>query len=253
MTRIVYTDANGTKHNVSTLNDGLSFVGDTGNPIAKKLNQTLTIKGNLDAAAAVTDKNLRVDNVGGALIIKMARTLTDLTSATFTNAGGDKSVVDGNGLTITPINGGNKVSLTTKGLDNGGNKVINVAAGDVSATSTDAVNGSQLYAVSEVANKGWNIQTNGNASTNVKPGDTVNFANGDNIKINNDGTKVTVGLVEDVDLGKDGSIKAGDTIMDNDGVKVGDKVSLTKDGLTAGDVKSLQKPASMQVTNKSLT
>ncbi|MDG4952738.1 YadA-like family protein [Actinobacillus equuli] len=252
MTRIVYTDANGTKHNVSTLNDGLSFVGDTGNPIAKKLNQTLTIKGNLDAAAAVTDKNLRVDNVDGALIIKMARTLTDLTSATFTNAGGDKSVVDGNGLTITPANGGNTVSLTTNGLDNGGNKVINVADGDVSATSTDAVNGSQLYAVSEVANKGWNIQTNGNASTNVKPGDTVNFANGDNIKINNDGTKVTVGLVEDVDLGKDGSIKAGDTIMDNEGVKVGDKVSLTKDGLTAGDVK-ISAETGINAGNKQIT
>ncbi|WGE82667.1 YadA-like family protein [Actinobacillus equuli] len=252
MTRIVYTDANGTKHNVSTLNDGLSFVGDTGNPIAKKLNQTLTIKGNLDAAAAVTDKNLRVDNVDGALIIKMARTLTDLTSATFTNAGGDKSVVDGNGLTITPANGGNTVSLTTKGLDNGGNKVINVADGDVSATSTDAVNGSQLYAVSEVANKGWNIQTNGNASTNVKPGDTVNFANGDNIKINNDGTKVTVGLVEDVDLGKDGSIKAGDTIMDNEGVKVGDKVSLMKDGLTAGDVK-ISAETGINAGNKQIT
>ncbi|WGE56342.1 YadA-like family protein [Actinobacillus equuli] len=252
MTRIVYTDANGTKHNVSTLNDGLSFVGDTGNPIAKKLNQTLTIKGNLDVDADVTDKNLRVDNVGGALIIKMARTLTDLTSATFTNAGGDKSVVDGNGLTITPINGGNKVSLTTKGLDNGGNKVINVAAGDVNATSTDAVNGSQLYAVSEVAKKGWNIQTNGNVSTNVKPGDTVNFANGDNIKITNNGTKVTVGLAKDVDLGEKGSIKAGDTIMNNDGVKVGDKVSLTKDGLTAGDVK-ISAETGINAGNKQIT
>ncbi|WP_440207714.1 hypothetical protein [Actinobacillus pleuropneumoniae] len=83
----------------------------------------------------------------------------------------------------------------------------------MNANSTDAVNGSQLYAVSEVANKGWNIQTNGNVSTNVKPGDTVNFADGKNIAITNDGTKVTVGLVKQVDLGTDnGSIKAGDTL-----------------------------------------
>ncbi|WP_205470242.1 YadA-like family protein [Actinobacillus pleuropneumoniae] len=239
-TRIVYEtktpDGKTVTEEVATLKDGLKFVGNDGKVITKELNETLTIKGNLSTAAAVTDKNLRVDNVDGALIIKMARTLTDLTNATFTNAGGDKSVVDGNGLTITPINGGKTVSLTTKGLDNGGNKVINVAAGDVNATSTDAVNGSQLYAVSEVANKGWNIQTNGSNTTNVKPGDTVNFANGKNIEINNDGTNVTVGLAKDVDLGKDGSIKAGDTIMNNEGVKVGDNVSLTKDGLKAGNV-----------------
>ncbi|UKH21255.1 YadA-like family protein [Actinobacillus pleuropneumoniae] len=240
-TRIVYEtktpDGKTVTEEVATLKDGLKFVGDDGKIITKELNETLTIKGNLSTTAAVTDKNLRVDNVDGALIIKMARTLTDLTNATFTNAGGDKSVVDGNGLTITPSgNASNTVSLTTTGLNNGDNKVINVAAGDVNANSTDAVNGSQLYAVSEVANKGWNIQTNGNDTTNVKPGDTVNFANGDNIAITNDGTKVTVGLVKNVDLGEDGSIKAGDTFVNKDGVKVGDNVSLTKDGLKAGNV-----------------
>ncbi|WP_427833679.1 YadA-like family protein [Actinobacillus pleuropneumoniae] len=240
-TRIVYEtktpDGKTVTEEVATLKDGLKFVGNDGKVITKELNETLTIKGNLSTAADVTDKNLRVDNVDNALIIKMARTLTDLTNATFTNAGGDKSVVDGNGLTITPSgNASNTVSLTTTGLNNGDNKVINVAAGDVNANSTDAVNGSQLYAVSEVANKGWNIQTNGSNTTNVKPGDTVNFANGDNIAITNDGTKVTVGLAKDVDLGKDGSIKAGDTIMNNEGVKVGDNVSLTKDGLKAGNV-----------------
>ncbi|WP_419844457.1 ESPR-type extended signal peptide-containing protein, partial [Actinobacillus pleuropneumoniae] len=172
-TRIVYEtktpDGKTVTEEVATLKDGLKFVGDDGKVITKELNETLTIKGNLSTAADVTDKNLRVDNVDNALIIKMARTLTDLTNATFTNAGGDKSVVDGNGLTITPSgNASNTVSLTTTGLNNGDNKVINVAAGDVNANSTDAVNGSQLYAVSEVANKGWNIQTNGSNTTNVK-------------------------------------------------------------------------------------
>ncbi|SUT97433.1 autotransporter adhesin [Actinobacillus lignieresii] len=242
-TRIVYEtkDETGkpTTEEVATLNDGLNFVGNDGKVIAKKLNETLAIKGNLSTAVKdVTANNLRVDNVGDELIINMAKALTDLTSATFTNKDGNKSVVDGNGLTITPKGGNasNTVSLTTTGLNNGGNKVINVAAGDVNANSTDAVNGSQLYAVSEVANKGWNIQTNGNDTTNVKPGDTVNFVNGDNIAITNDGTKVTVGLVKQVDLGKDGSIKAGDTLVNNEGVKVGDNVSLTKDGLKAGNV-----------------
>ena len=44
------------------------------------------------------------------------------------------------------INNGNKtVSITENGLDNGGNKVVNVAAGEISATSKEAVNGQQLY------------------------------------------------------------------------------------------------------------
>ncbi|WP_427835334.1 YadA-like family protein [Actinobacillus pleuropneumoniae] len=256
-TRIVYNtttpDGKPVTEEVATLNDGLNFVGNDGKAIAKKLNETLAIKGNLSTAVKeVTANNLRVDNVGDELIINMAKALTDLTSATFTNVGGDKSVVTGNGLTITPTKGGNKVSLTTTGLNNGGNKVINVAAGDVNANSTDAVNGSQLYAVSEVANKGWNIQTNGSNTTNVKPGDTVNFANGKNIAITNDGTKVTVGLAKDVDLGKDGSIKAGDTFVNKDGVKVGDNVSLTKDGLKAGNV-TISATTGINAGNKQIT
>ncbi|WP_237610774.1 YadA-like family protein [Actinobacillus pleuropneumoniae] len=256
-TRIVYNtttpDGKPVTEEVATLNDGLNFVGNDGKAIAKKLNETLAIKGNLSTAVKeVTANNLRVDNVGDELIINMAKALTDLTSATFTNVGGDKSVVTGNGLTITPTKGGNKVSLTTTGLNNGGNKVINVAAGDVNANSTDAVNGSQLYAVSEVANKGWKIQTNGNVSTNVKPGDTVNFADGKNIAITNDGTKVTVGLVKQVDLGTDGSIKAGDTFVNKDGVTVGDNVSLTKDGLKAGNV-TISATTGINAGNKQIT
>ncbi|WGE90256.1 YadA-like family protein [Actinobacillus arthritidis] len=229
-TRIVYDTPDG-EEQVATLNDGLKFVGDKGQVIKKKLNETLAIKGKLADTAAVTDKNLRVDNDGDELIIKMAKALTDLTNATFTSGTGN-TVIDGNGITINPT-GGTSVSLTNTGLNNGGNKITNVATG---TDDTDAVNVSQLNAVNSTANAGWNIQTNGNTSTNVKPGNTVNFANGDNIVINNNGTNVTVGLSKDIDLSKDGSIKAGDTVMNNDGVKVGDEVSLTKDGLTVGDV-----------------
>lgn len=50
----------------------------------------------------------------------------------------------GEGVTITPTTG-NAVSLTTTGLDNGSNKITNVADGAVSSTSTDVINGSQLY------------------------------------------------------------------------------------------------------------
>ena len=60
------------------------------------------------------------------------------------DAAGNQTVTKGNGVTITPANGGNAVSLTDKGLNNGGNKITNVAAG---TDADDAVNVSQLQAL----------------------------------------------------------------------------------------------------------
>ncbi|KMQ84097.1 hemagglutinin family protein, partial [Lasius niger] len=65
-------------------------------------------------------------------------------------------------------------------------QVINVAAGQVSANSTDAINGSQLYAtntalesISETAGMGWNLTAQGANGSNVAPGATVNLKNSD--------------------------------------------------------------------------
>ncbi|MCY6523093.1 ESPR-type extended signal peptide-containing protein, partial [Actinobacillus pleuropneumoniae] len=159
-TRIVYEKPNGGgTEEIATLNDGINFVGDKGEVIAKKLNETLAIKGNLDVNATVTDKNLRVDNdkdQNGELIIKMAKSLTDLTNATF-SSDDSNTVIGGNGLTITPKTG-DEVSLTDKGLNNGNNTIINVAPG---VNGTDAVNKDQLDGVNATANAGWNLTTNG--------------------------------------------------------------------------------------------
>lgn len=71
-----------------------------------------------------------------------------LTSVTTTDGKGNTTVTSGNGVNITSASGGN-VSLTGNGLNNGGNVISGVGAGQVSATSTDAVNGSQLYQVQQ--------------------------------------------------------------------------------------------------------
>ncbi len=76
--RLKLPDGKTVTEEVATLKDGLKFVGDDGKIITKELNETLTIKGNLSTTAAVTDKNLRVDNVDGALIIKMAKNVNGL-------------------------------------------------------------------------------------------------------------------------------------------------------------------------------
>ena len=92
---------------------------------------------------------------------------------------------------ITTING--KVNVYKDG------RIAGVADG---VNANDAVNVSQLKKVSDTANAGWNLSTNGAATeaTNVKPGDNVDFSGDKNISVSNDGTKVKVELNKDLDV-----------------------------------------------------
>ena len=85
------------------------------------------------------------------------------------------------------------------GLNVAGSKITGVAAG---TEDTDAVNVSQLQKVSDTANAGWNLSTNGVATkaTNVKPGDYVDFSGDKNISVSHDGTKVQVELNKNIDV-----------------------------------------------------
>ena len=85
------------------------------------------------------------------------------------------------------------------GLNVAGSKITGVAAG---VADTDAVNVSQLKKVSDTANAGWNLATNGVATnaTNVQPGDYVDFSGDKNISVSHDGTKVQVKLNENIDV-----------------------------------------------------
>ncbi|MWY17667.1 ESPR-type extended signal peptide-containing protein [Francisella tularensis] len=132
-------------------------------------------------------------------------------------------------------NDGDNIKVGDK--DGNATKITNVAAG---TGDNDAVNVSQLKAVEATANKGWNLTTNGKAESksNVKPGDTVDFANTDrNVKIENTGNNVTVNLNKDIDLTKDGSVTIGDTKVNNDGLTIVGGPSVTKSGIDAGDKK----------------
>lgn len=132
-TRIVYTKPDGTEEQVATINDGLKFEGNQGPTIAKKLNQTLSVKGGLANTAEASSKNIRVDSEGGELVVKLAKDLTDLNSVTTGNTS-----INNSGLHIT---GG--PSVTQTGIDAGGKRITNVAAG---VNPTDAVNVGQLGA-----------------------------------------------------------------------------------------------------------
>ena len=147
-TRIVYEKPDGTKEEVATLNDGMKYGGDTGNVIKKKLNEQVNVVGGItDENKLTTEDNLGVVSDGNNnLKVRLAKALKGLESIT----AGD-TFINNNGITISNGAAGNTVSLTKNGLDNGGNKITNVAAGDVSANSTDAVNGSQLHDVKTLA------------------------------------------------------------------------------------------------------
>ncbi|WP_444984961.1 YadA-like family protein [Halomonas mongoliensis] len=223
ITRIIYEDADGTPYEVATMDDGLVFAGNTGDDIARKLGETLTISGELEEGEDATGANLRVDSDGDQLNLVMARNLTDLDSITIN----DGPVIDSAGVTIGDVNlddsgltiaGG--PSVTDAGIDAGDQVVSNVAPG---VDGSDAVNVDQLGEVSEVANRGWNISAQGGSETNVAPGGSVDLNNADgNLVLTkvDDSNDVTFDLAENIDLGEDGSVTTGDTVLNNDGVTV---------------------------------
>ena len=141
-------DNNPIKREVATMDDGLKFAGDDGQTnankvIAKQLNQQVDIIGG--ATGTLTDNNIGVNNDGGKLKVQLAKDV-DLTNAGSLTVGGTK--VNNDGITIkapTPAAGTTPtttdVKLTNTGLDNGGNKITNVAEG---TNNTDAVNVKQL-------------------------------------------------------------------------------------------------------------
>lgn len=160
--RIVYEDHNGNTQMVATMNDGMKYGGDVGNVINKKLNGQVNVVGGItDSSKLSTEDNIGVVSDGSDnLKVRLSKDLKGLDSVTTktvtadtgnittVNAStvnvGDTTITTG-GMTIQNGSAGQDVTLNKDGLNNGGNKITNVAAGDISSTSTDAVNGSQLY------------------------------------------------------------------------------------------------------------
>ena len=236
-TRIVYEKPDGTKEEVATLNDGMKYGGDTGNVIKKKLNEQVNVVGGItDENKLTTEDNLGVVSDGNNnLKVRLAKALKGLESITAGN-----TFINNNGITISNGAAGNTVSLTKNGLDNGGNKITNVAAGDVSANSTDAVNGSQLHDVKTLAGQ----------HTTVKAKDSnITVTEGTN---GTGGKEYTVGLGDKVTLGTDPSKQV--SIDGTTGIiKAGDKVTIdgTTGNIDAGKVKINGKDGTVNgLTNK---
>ena len=134
---------------------------------------------------------------------------------------------------------GRFVSVGEKGNER---QIKNVAAGHVEDDSTDAINGSQLYAVASRVEQGWKItaaqtgtgEVSGNAEKKVAMGDTVTFTAGNNIKITQNEKNLTVATKENVTFT---NVTTGNTSLDDKGLTIKNGPSVTKDGINAGDKK----------------
>ena len=257
ITRIVYTDNTG-EHQVATMDDGMLYGGDTGTVIKKKLNNQVNVKGGITDAAKLSNE----DNIGvvadgtDTLMLRLAKDLKGLNSATFNNGTDGNTVVNGGGLTINdaagnPLTTVNKdgvtitdgPSMTKDGIDASDKKITNVADGTIGAGSKDAVNGGQLHTVVEdLKTKGFGLTAEDGASVKKPLGDTVTVkGDGTNITTSVDNGAVKVALAKDlnVDTVTANTVTTGDTKMDTNGVTIKDGANeatkLTKDGLQIND------------------
>ncbi len=257
ITRIVYTDNTG-EHQVATMDDGMLYGGDTGAVIKKKLNNQVNVKGGITDAAKLSNE----DNIGvvadgtDTLMLRLAKDLKGLNSATFNNGTDGNTVVNGGGLTINDAAGNpltsvtkdgvvitDGPSMTKDGIDAGDKKITNVADGTIGAGSKDAVNGGQLHTVVEdLKTKGFGLTAEDGASVKKSLGDTVTVkGDGTNITTSVDNGAVKVALARDlnVDTVTANTVTTGDTKMDTNGVTIKDGANeatkLTKDGLQIND------------------
>lgn len=148
------------------------------------------------------DANIQVGNDGNKVSVTLKKQLTGIQSITGAGEGAGSISFANDGIKFN-----NKVTIDNTG------KISGVANG---IADNDAVNVSQLNAVKETANKGWNLSTNGDeASTKVAPDATVDFSGDDNIKVSNDGTNVKVELKDELKNIK--SISNGDKTISLNG------------------------------------
>ncbi len=168
-----------------------------------------------DKVTLKAGNNLKLKQAGKEFTYSLNPELKDLTSASFKNGAGDTTVINADGMTITPKAADKKpVSLTKDGLDNGGNQIKNVKAG---TEGTDGVNVTQLTGVkndvknlkdelekhinssgfsitSDVEGTGKKAEGNTTSTEEVKDGNKITLKAGNNLEIKQDGTNFTYSL-----------------------------------------------------------
>ena len=200
-TKVGYTDFAVNKGKAATegqlkqvMDEGWKFTTDSGNKTTVKVgpdgtnDNAVTFKGD--------GTNIAVTNTGKDIKVELKKDLTvDSVKA------GDFFMDKNKGVGYA-----DKAYITSSGLNANNQKITGVADG---TDDTDAVNVGQLKTVSEVANQGWKLSTNGDAASKVAPGEIVDFSGDKNISVSHNGTKVKVELNDELEDIK--SISNGDS------------------------------------------
>ncbi|WP_379544227.1 YadA-like family protein [Psychrobacter sp. R86515] len=219
----------------NTVDLGLNFTGDdTTVVVNRKLGQTLTLQG---GATELTENNIGVlADEEGNLNVRLAE---DVMLGKNGSVRMESTVLNNAGVTIT--DGPNQtITLSNEGLDNGNNRIIKV---DKGIAPTDAVNFAQLTMTNNEIAKGIKIGDGNTANDQqFSLGDTINVTGDNNLTTVASATGVQVKLNNQLDLGDDGSIQIGNSIMSDAGFtfvgnglnRMVSQVSLSSRGLDNG-------------------
>ena len=205
-----------TELNLTTIiNQGLNFVDNQGTRVNRKFGE--------DLGLINTDGNISTKFIGNNLSIDL-----------------------GKDIKVDSVNVGDTVVINNGGINAGDTKITNVADGEVSSTSKDAVNGSQLNEVKQALDGGLTFATE-NGEVTKKLGETLELSNKDG------NLDITVGPKGDIvfDLNKDikvdtvtadtvntNNLHVGDVVINGDGINAGDtKITNVADGTISADSK----------------
>lgn len=205
-TRLTYTDQDSKAHDVATLDDGLIFAGDTGT-VSQGLNSTLKISGGVSNTTDLSDgKNVGVVASSDGLAIKLAKDLTDIDSIT--------------GLKNTTIG----PDFATQGR----------------AATEEQLKLMQSSITQSAQGGGFGLTADGDGTKAAKAdlGSTIGIHGDSNITtaVSEDGKSIDIKLNNQVDLGTDGSLKAGGVTISNQGIDAGRKnITNVASGIVNGD------------------
>lgn len=223
MTRLTYTDQSSKTHQVATMDDGLLLTGDNGT-VTRLLNSTLKLSG------GVTDKDKLSDGANLGVVanassdgfdIKLAKDLTGIDTITMTG-----------GLTISGSTAG---ANYITGLSN---TTWNGTAVSGRAATEDQLQAAVAGVTDASKGGGFGLTADDGKAAKADLGGTVGIHGDSNIttSVSSDGKSVNVGLNKDVDLGNDGSIKAGGVTIDSSGIDAGSKnITNVKSGIINHD------------------
>ena len=281
--------------------DGFAILGGDYSVLAKKQSGAVAVVGGANTVSKQTDSTvigydnkLTGDNEKGSHDVFMAGSHNELTNVSDSIVMGNKNVITGVSNVISfghqnEITANNAVAIgsgagvsaeggvalgagsvadranaVSVGSTGANRQIINVAAG---TEGTDAVNVSQLQKVSDTANAGWNLYTNGVATeaTNVKPGEYVGFSGDKNISVSHDGTKVKVELNDElkdiksiigagegagsISFADGGKVKVNDVIIEKGGKITGVAAGTADtDAVNYGQLKDVKAEAGKHTT-----